>query len=176
MWLQPSFRLTIWCFDHDLNQLQAKQYVSLTFVTCGSSFTAVTTRGYVMESKSIQHWSNDQVINWVCNVYCSAWLVYHVIKEQHVHYSQWKWITVRPYQLFLRLKIVQVVSLLRTWSAFFSLQPIKLSLFSFLYHLYLIKLTAVGEKGVFHYTHVLHTSLTCTHIEDVISTMSIYLC
>lgn len=127
-------------------------------VTCGS-LAAVTTRNYAVETKPIQHWSDDHVQD---RVYCSACLVHHVIKEQHICYPQWKWITVLPYQLFLRI-IDQVVSLLRTRSALFLPQPDK-TVFIFLNLSSLpSQADSCGGSGVLSTTHVLHTSLMCTH-------------
>lgn len=55
--------------------------------------------------------------------------------------------TVLPYHLLLRLKIDQVVFPLRTRSASFHRSPIKLSLFSIIYRLDPVMLTAVGGDG-----------------------------
>lgn len=110
---------------------------------------AVTTRSNVVESNQSNTKATNQVINWVDDVYSSACLVYHVIKEQHPHFLQWTWITVVPYLLLTQIKIDPLSLLWENYDHFFgcSLEKRFFFYFFFIYHLSPVKLAAVAEKG-----------------------------
>lgn len=81
----------------------------------------------------------------------ALYTVYHVTK-QHAYYPQLQWNTAVPRKLFLGLKKGHIFSLQGTWSAFLSHNPIKLSSFSVVYHLWPVELTMCVCGGEWLYS------------------------